>query len=210
MTGRATRGRVEDKRRAIMAAALSVFSRDGYSRASVDTIARQADVSTRTLYNHFQDKANLFAATIEESATQVAAAQIDLMDRHLRKIADLEADLIDFGRAWATPSPEHAAHFALVRQIQADAEHLPEKSLRAWREAGPLRVRRELAGWMRRLVEQGFLRVDNAERAANHFVALVTSATADRTRLATDPAEQAEIDKEAAAGIRVFLRAYHA
>jgi len=33
--------------------------RDGYTRASIDAISAEAGVSTRTIYNHFTDKAML-------------------------------------------------------------------------------------------------------------------------------------------------------
>ena len=46
-----------DKRRAIIDGALAVFARDGYTRASIDAISAEAGVSTRTVYNHFTDKA---------------------------------------------------------------------------------------------------------------------------------------------------------
>src|SRR5918999_1741983 len=69
------RGGLADKRRAILAGALTVFARDGYTRASIDAISAQAGVSTRTIYNHFQDKAQLFQSVIQESAAKVAAAQ---------------------------------------------------------------------------------------------------------------------------------------
>lgn len=62
-----------------MAGALTVFARDGYMRASVDAIAAEAGVSTRTIYNHFQDKAQLFQTVIQESATRVAEAQIAII-----------------------------------------------------------------------------------------------------------------------------------
>ena len=60
-------------------------------------------MSTRTIYNHFGDKAQLFRALITESATRVADAQIAIIDRYLHKVTDLEADLVEFGRVWATP-----------------------------------------------------------------------------------------------------------
>src|SRR3954468_20455887 len=117
------RGGLADKRRAILAGALTVFARDGYTRASIDAIAAEAGVSTRTIYNHFQDKAQLFQAVIQESATRVADAQIAILDRCLDRVTDLERDLIEVGRAWATPMADYADHFALVRQITAEVGH---------------------------------------------------------------------------------------
>jgi len=209
MVGRTSaplRGGLADKRRAILSGALSVFARDGYTRASIDALASQAGVSTRTVYNHFADKAGLFEAVIQDSATQVADAQIALVDRYLWKVTDLESDLIEFGRAWATPMPDYADHFALVRQINAEIRHIPPGAIDAWQETGPLRVRRELAARMAQLAERGLLAVDDPERAALHFTVLVSvsNPSLPRARL-----RDAEIDAMVTAGVRTFLHGYH-
>jgi AcrR family transcriptional regulator len=90
----------------VLSGGLTVFARDGYARASIDVIAAEAQVSSRTIYNHFQDKAGLFRAVIQDSAQRVAAAQLGIVDRYLRKVTDLEADLVEFGIAWRTPRPD--------------------------------------------------------------------------------------------------------
>ncbi|MFI6293198.1 TetR/AcrR family transcriptional regulator [Nonomuraea sp. NPDC050790] len=190
------RGGLADKRRAILAGALTVFARDGYTRASVDAIAAAAGVSTRTIYNHFTDKAELFREVIQESAARAAEAQIDIIDRHLRKVTDLEADLVEFGLDLARPmGEEHAAHFALVRQVNAEAGHIPEAAVEAWKETGPRRVRRTLAGHLGRLAEQGLLRDGDRERAAVHLMLLVT---------AGDPPTEEDV----VAGVRAFLHGH--
>ena len=81
---------------------------------------------------------------IQESATQAADAQIAIIDRYLSKVTDLEADLVEFGIALAADAGT-AEHFALVRQINAEAGHIPQDAIDAWQETGPLRVRRGLA-----------------------------------------------------------------
>jgi AcrR family transcriptional regulator len=194
-----------DKRRAILAGALTAFARDGYTRASVDVIAAEARVSTRTIYNHFGDKATVFHTLIEESATRVAEAQIAIIDRHLRKVTDLEADLIEFGEAWATAVRDHAEHFALVRQINAEAGHIPQDAIAAWQQAGPLRVRRELAGHLQRLADQGLLRMADAERAALHLIALISAANPSLTAIV--PTAE-EVTTTVTAGVRAFLHGY--
>ena len=200
------RGGLADKRRAILAGALTVFARDGYTRASIDAISAQAGVSTRTIYNHFQDKAQLFQSLIQESAAKVAAAQVAIIDRHLYKVTDLEADLIEFGRAFATPmTAEHAEHICLVRQINAEAGHIPQAAIDAWQETGPLRVRRELAGRLRTLAGRGLLRIDDPERAALHLMMLVS--TYNPSYRAAVPSE-AEISEMVTTGVRAFLYGY--
>jgi AcrR family transcriptional regulator len=200
------RGGLADKRRAILTGALTVFARDGYTRASIDAISAEAGVSTRTIYNHFQDKAQLFETVIQESTTQVAEAQITIIDRYLRKVTDLEDDLIEFGLALATPMTDYAEHFALVRQIDADAGHIPQDALDAWQEAGPRRVLRELARCMRRLAEQGPLRIDDPDRAAVHFMLLVQGAVPFHHGIGATP--EAEIDEIVTSGVRAFLHGY--
>ncbi|MEO3785708.1 TetR/AcrR family transcriptional regulator [Actinocorallia sp. B10E7] len=188
-----------DKRRAILDGALEVFARDGYARASIDVIAKEAGVSTRTIYNHFQDKATLFQTVISESADKVAASHMALVDTYLRKVTDLEDDLTEFGLAWRRGNAtDYAAHFALVRQIQADADHIPQPAIDAWQEAGPLRVRRYLAD---RLATLPGLRLDDPSLASLHFAALLN---ADLAYNAPEP-EEAQIR----AAVRVFLYGYH-
>lgn len=200
------RGGLADKRRAILAGALAVFARDGYTRASIDAISAEAGVSTRTIYNHFQDKAQLFETVIQESTTQVAEAQITIIDRYLRKVTDLEDDLIEFGLALATPMTDYAEHFALVRQIDADAGHIPQAALDAWQEAGPRRVLRELARHMRQLAEQGLLLIDDPDRAAVHFMLLVQGAIPFHHGISAT--REAEITEIVTAGVRAFLHGY--
>ncbi|MGA8114482.1 MAG: TetR/AcrR family transcriptional regulator [Actinocatenispora sp.] len=197
-----------DKRRAILRGALAVFSRDGYTRASMATIATEAGVSTRTIYNHFDDKAQLFQTVIEDSATQVADAQIAIVDRHLRRVTDLEADLTEFGCAWATPTSDFADHFALVRQINAEVGHVPQEAVDSWQQVGPLRVRREIARHLQTLADRGLLHIDDADRAATHFVLLAASEVTSRTYHGAVPMPTDEIAEIATAGVRAFLRGY--
>jgi AcrR family transcriptional regulator len=200
--------RTAGKRRAVLDGALVVFAADGYTRASIDNIARTAGVSTRTIYNQFGDKAALFEAVIVDSAQRVAAAQVVTVQRYLGRIADLEADLTEFGRVWATPSPEFAPHFALVRQVQAEAAHVPEPALRAWQAAGPLRVRAEIATHLRRIADAGHLTIDDPDLAAAHLVRLVAGEVTARTFSGALPLDTEEIHRLADAGVRVFLHGY--
>lgn len=206
--GRQGRGGRGDKRRALLDGARAVFAQDGYTRASIDTIARTAGVSTRTIYNHFGDKTAMFEAVIVDSAQRTADAQIITVQRYLGKIADIESDLIEFGRVWAAPSPEHALHFALVRQINADAGHIPEAALHAWQEAGPLRVRKEIADHLRRITAAGHLAIDDADLAAVHLVQLVAGDTTTRTYHGAVSLPTTEIHRLADAGVRAFLYGY--
>ncbi|MGW6936091.1 TetR/AcrR family transcriptional regulator [Lentzea sp. NPDC054927] len=183
-----------DKRQAILRGALSVFARDGYSRASIDGIAKEAEVSTRTLYNHFADKADLFRNVIQASADDAAQDQIAIIERHFHKVTDLEQDLVAFGRAMGTEIG-HAEHFALVRQINAELGHIPADAIEAWQETGPRKVKRALAA------ELGKLGFKDPRRAAVHLMLLTM--TGEPSIRGTRPD-----DEDIAAGVRVFLHGH--
>jgi AcrR family transcriptional regulator len=195
-----------DKRRAIIHGALALFARDGYTRASLDAIAAEAGVSNRTIYNHFSDKAELFQAVIQESTQRVADTMIDIIDRQLGKIVDLEADLAGLGLAWlALLRSELTPHFALVRQINAETEHIPPAALKTWQDNGPGRVRGELADRLRQIADHGHLSIDNPGRAAGHLMLLI-SAENLTNRAALD--DSAELTAMVAAGVHAFLYGY--
>ncbi|MFC5233178.1 TetR/AcrR family transcriptional regulator [Pseudonocardia zijingensis] len=192
-----------DKRSAVVDGALTVFARDGYTRASMDAIAAEAGVSTRTVYNHFTDKAELFSAVIQHSAARVADAQIAIIERYLHRVVDLEADLVEFGIAFAGPvREEHGAHFALVRQVNAEVGHIPQEAIDAWQEIGPARVRRALGERLRELAGRGLLRIDQPDRAALQLMRLIAADNPSyRGAVPTDE----EIAVTVAAGVHLFL-----
>ena len=185
-----------------------MFGREGYTRASIDTIAAEASVSTRTIYNHFGDKEHLFREVIQESATQVAEAQIELIRCHLDAIIDMERGLTAFGLVWATSTSEFAEHFALVRQIHAEVDHIPAATLQAWQEIGPLRVHRELVRRMQHLADRGLLTIDDAGQVANHLVSLISAEIVNRTYYGARPLPPTEVAGIVTAGIRTFLHGY--
>ena len=74
-------GRPKDleKRAKILQAAKSIFLKMGYHATNMNQIAKEAGVTKLTVYNHFQDKANLFMCAIEESCEEsIRAKQFEL------------------------------------------------------------------------------------------------------------------------------------
>ncbi|WP_067139236.1 TetR/AcrR family transcriptional regulator [Microtetraspora malaysiensis] len=209
MTGRQTEpyGR-PDKRQAIMRAARRVFGRDGYARAGVDTIAAQAGVSKRTIYNHFTDKQHLFETVALEGAHEVTAAIAQIMDRHLHKIVDLEEDLIAFSLDRVAAVTAFPDHFALVRTIEAEAAHIPPAILRAWIDAGPQTGHLRLAPYLRRIAGQGLLEIDDADRAAAHLTLLTITDINQQTFYGAVPLPEEKVRAIITGGVRAFLRIY--
>jgi AcrR family transcriptional regulator len=197
-----------EKRKAITTAARAVFGREGYSRAGVDTIAAEAGVSKRTIYNHFADKEQLFLAVALEGAHEVTAAIEQIMDRHLRKIVDLEQDLVDFSLDRIAAITAFPDHFALVRTIEAEAARIPPDILKAWVDAGPQTGHLRLAPYLRRIADRGLLTLDDADRAAAHLTLLTVTDVNQQTFYGAIPLPQDEIDRIVTSGVRAFLRLY--
>jgi AcrR family transcriptional regulator len=64
-----------------LASALLVFARYGYRKASMDDVARAADISRPGLYFYFSSKSELFRATVRQSLDDsITAAQQALTD----------------------------------------------------------------------------------------------------------------------------------
>ncbi|WP_461160074.1 TetR/AcrR family transcriptional regulator [Sphingobium sp. TomMM35A] len=80
--GRPTAEVAEQKRMNLILVALEEFARSGFHAASLRDIAEKAEVSSRTLYNHFPDKLALFEASLEHSGAQL-----------MPDLPDLEGDL---------------------------------------------------------------------------------------------------------------------
>ena len=71
--GRPRRFESEDELRILLDAALVVMERNGYADASVADILREADLSTRSFYRHFESKDQLLCALFRREADAAAA-----------------------------------------------------------------------------------------------------------------------------------------
>ncbi|MFE6893333.1 TetR/AcrR family transcriptional regulator [Streptomyces sp. NPDC057694] len=203
------RGTLE-KRQALLRGARTVFGREGYSRAGIDEIADEAGVSTRTLYNHFGGKENLFRETLLDSAAAVTRAQVALIERHLGKVTDIEADLRALAQEWMGRRGEHVDHMLLVRQVIAEGPHLPGDVIQEWQGTGPRAVREAVRAAFVRLGGQGLLAVDedNSAEAARYFILLIAGSVTVDTFFGAVPMAAAEIDARVESGVRAFLKLF--
>lgn len=75
------------KREAMLAAGLAAFSAEGYERASIETVAREAGVARGTFYLYFEDKLALFRALVLPW-TDGLAEMVDQVDATIAEIDD--------------------------------------------------------------------------------------------------------------------------
>jgi AcrR family transcriptional regulator len=108
------RKRSEESRRAILVAALALFSERGYGAVSIEGIAARAGVGKQTIYRWWPSKADVLL----EAAAEKADLHVRL-DDHGSYLADLRAFLSDSFALGRTPQvPELLC--AMMAQAQVD------------------------------------------------------------------------------------------
>lgn len=119
----------DPKRQAIIRHARKAFVSKGYAATKIEPIAREAGVSTATLYALFEGKAQLFTAVIDDAATEFTRQ----MDRVRTIDGDARQQLTRFALAYADfmADPFVRAVFRLVMaerpRFQAVAQRFFEK-----------------------------------------------------------------------------------
>ena len=127
------RGRpTADERRAreteILTSALGVFLRSGYGASTVDELAAAAQVTKRTLYAYYGDKAGLFAAMVTQLAATVsldATSDDDTLEvLAARIVSRIHSDeLVGLHRLVIAES-NRFPELARVLHSQGDARHI--------------------------------------------------------------------------------------
>jgi TetR/AcrR family transcriptional regulator, mexJK operon transcriptional repressor len=195
------------KRKAILEAASTLFLRNGYRGTSMDEIAALASVSKQTVYKHFADKESLFSEIVV-GAVDAAGEPTHAEVLNLRESGNVEADLRDLARRLIARVMQPRL-LQLRRLVIGEASRFPELG-RTFYERGPGRTIAALGDAFERLATQGVLELDDPRIAAEHFNWLIMSIPLNRAMLEgdDDPPADADLDRFADTGVRVFLAAY--
>lgn len=156
----------EKKREAMIEAAARHFFRGGYTATSMDAIAASANVSKRTLYNHFKSKKQLFQTLVEILGRKIAfTTKIPYrngapLETQLQEFVDQGRQLMDDKTTlelFRTVLAEHVRSPDLVEAV-IEKHWKSEDGLVTWLEAA--RADEALA-------------IPSTERAATHFWSLM-------------------------------------
>jgi TetR/AcrR family transcriptional repressor of mexJK operon len=201
----ASRARV-DKRQAILDAAFDVFARRGYAQACGTEIAEVAGVAKPTVYNHLNDKENLFRHAMDAAAEAVLARNLAVVDRLREPGDDLRATLEDVAyRLVRTCDDERSRSLRWLTYAQV--AQFPDVVDAVHTRTG-LGLAQALADRLARLVLAGRLRPCEPADAAEHLLALLTGPMEARSGLGTRKVPAAEMRAVAVNAVDVFLRAY--
>lgn len=180
--GRPRRGTEAARTAALINAATRVFLRDGYGLASMDKVAHEAGVSTRTIYERYKNKADLLAAVIgrlvDRLATVVATAELDQLAPR-QALAWLAETITERAR-----DPDSAA---LFRIVATEAHRFPELAARM-RENNKLCIENEVASYFRGQIARGTLKLSDPDRSARIFLQMVFSELHDQWLFGGDEA----------------------
>jgi AcrR family transcriptional regulator len=155
-------------------------------------------VSTRTLYNHFPTKLDLFTTVLVEGGTTIADAFAERMAA-LPPDRDAESTVLGIARALAAHRLDFPQHFATARHAEVESEHLPTDTIDAWQAAGPEQVRAAVAARLAQLGARGLLDIADPAQAADQLILLVAGAVALQHHPGTD------IKGIVATGVHTFL-----
>lgn len=201
-TPRRGRPRDPERLRRILEVARVHFHANGFERANLDTIARDADVSKMTVYSHFSSKEGLFEAVISTQTEGVVTARPGAVldpQRPEAALAVVGAQFLALIRDEDTLGQFRTMYSASATQPEACA---------AFYRQGADRLMNELADYLRAAQTVGSLRVPRQRQAADLFLAMFLGDGHIRSLLRL-PAPTALQDKALLReAVRVFMAAF--
>ena len=150
----------------VLDGAREVFLAQGFEGASVDDIARAAQVSKATLYAYFPDKSVLFARVIKEECARQAAAfeALTIGDHPAREVLTSIAER--YLAFLLTPFAQE-----IFRVCVGEARRFPDLA-REFYHSGPGRGVGTLSEYLKAAESRGELRVPDPKLAADQFLEL--------------------------------------
>ena len=196
--------RSEVKRQAVIDAARDVFVDKGYGDASMDDIAARANVSKRTVYNHFPGKDALFGAIIQNECDRALDAAHGRMDTDPD---DIPGTLFNYAFDFLTMIYSERG-VKLFRTVIAEAERFPELG-DIFFQAGVCPAQVNLQDYVGAMMTQGRLRKADAQTATGQFFSLIKGDLHYRLLLCCqDHAGCGEIKQLVEEAVDVWMRAY--
>jgi AcrR family transcriptional regulator len=197
--------RAERKREEVLTAARRRFIEDGYAGAGMEAVARNAGVSTATLYSYFPSKADLFREVLTESTEALSRGLHEIEEQDGPAREQLTRYALAYSRFWSDPYPR--AMFRLLsaerRRFEAAAQHFHE---RARAGAGAVLIR-----MLDRLCLKGELVVGEPAGAAGQLLGMLEHPTLMYGLVVGDDARtERPVEEISTEAVTTFLARYGA
>ena len=192
----------QKKREDILKAAFSEFDARGFRETSMDRIASTAQVSKRTVYNHFASKEALFDAIADKLSDRVRA--VTGFHYHpgqptAQQLRDIGEQLLDM---LVAPSFTSLARVTLAEMLRSPERARKTYELFRERQTG-------LAVWLQEAAADGRLRIEDPVWAADQFFGLIKSFAFWPQILGGQPVPDTQTrEKIIDSSVQIFLRAY--
>ncbi len=187
----------------VLEGARQVFMSDGFEGASVDEIARAANVSKATLYSYFPDKRLLF---MEVATTECQRQARDAMDNINMQASPREV---------LTQTGRHFLRFItsdfgqrIFRICVAESDRFPELGQKFY-NSGPAVFRSEMATYFKNAEARGELRMSDHTLAADQFGELCKADIWPRLIFGViKSVSEADIDRVVENAVETFMARY--
>jgi AcrR family transcriptional regulator len=190
----------EETRAIIFEAARLEFAASGYATTSMESVARRAGVSTKTLYRVIPNKAALFEAMLTDridtfaSVVRLRACDGRGIEPALREALVVCGELILAGDV-----------IQLQRMILGDSEKFPEIAETFYHKA-ILRTEHTLADWLKTQNERGLIRIDDPQSAAGMLIGMLVFHPQRAVMFGHAPVpSREELERRAEAVAKLFL-----
>jgi len=154
------------KRLAIIEAAIDEFKDNGYNASSMDAVAARAQVSKRTVYNHFPSKEALF----EELVRQMITTARQVTEFHYDDDLPIEGQLLSFAEQELNLLSE-PRFLDLSRITMAEAMHSPELARKILSNVA--QQDSYLETWINQAIKRDKLLNVDAKYATQQFLSLI-------------------------------------
>ncbi|OUS32321.1 hypothetical protein A9Q98_01410 [Thalassotalea sp. 42_200_T64] len=196
------RSKSEEKRQLILSAATENFCEKGFSVTSMDSIAKSAGVSKQTVYSHFGNKDELFAAAISHRCSEF---RMSSMPEALLKDPQVALKTFAKGFIELLLSKEGTAiHRVCISESQTNP-----KVSQLFFSAGPESVIKEISQLIANYSTSGLIKVVDCHMAAVQFLSMIKGEALMRREYNTEQQLSAdEIAHYIDNTVDLFLRGY--
>lgn len=198
--GRPRKGEELLSRDRLLDAAFSLFLEYGYGNLSLETIAKDAHVSMRTIYSQFGGKAGLFGAVIRRCSDQFVTG---LSEEHVLERSPEEV-LTSFAKQFL-----HSITRPDVVRIRAiligESLRFPDLATQFY-EQGPQRTLDHLTRFFARQQQAGYFAAMDPHFLSDQFLSALRSERFQKLQLGLEPTpDEAEIDVWVRQTIGLFM-----
>jgi AcrR family transcriptional regulator len=187
----------------VLTAAKRIFLEEGYGTASMDAIAREANVSKATLYAYYPSKEALFAACVSEECVKHRTVYEAIEAEHLPIDQALTRIGLQFMKFLLRPEV-----LAVHRVVVGESGRFPELG-RAFYDSGPCLIETRTAEYLQTVSERGELQIPDAQVAAELFLAMIKGHVHLRGTLAiARKLDLGELERFIGEAVRVFVAGY--